>query len=265
MNVFECYNLRIDILIIEIFYFSHKQKTLFLRLKQTENMGNKQQVRINETILGPFERPALQWFAKHMPYWINSDHLTTIGFLGSLCVFAGFGLTTFHPAYAWLACAGFIINWFGDSLDGTLARYRKIERPNYGFFIDHIIDSISIFLIYTGLGLSPYVSLEIALLGVIGYLLMSIYTYLITYIEGVFKISYGKIGPTEVRVFGIMICILIYIFGTFQINVALPFYRSITFFDILIILLSITFFVTFVCSSLKTARILERKDSEKLQ
>lgn len=227
-------------------------------------MGNKQQVRINETILGPFERPTLQWLAKHMPSWINSDHLTTLGFLGSLCVFAGFGLTTFHTAYAWLACAGFIINWFGDSLDGTLARYRKIERPNYGYFIDHIIDSLSIFLIYTGLGLSPYVSLEIAFLGVIGYLLMSIYAYLMTYIEGVFKISYGKIGPTEIRVFGIMICLLIYIFGTFQINVSLPFYRSLTFFDVLIIFLSITFFATFISSSLKSARILEKKDSEKL-
>ncbi len=228
-------------------------------------MGNKQQVRINETILGPYERPALQWLAKHMPAWINSDHLTALGFFGAFCVFAGFGLTTFHPAFAWLACTGFIINWFGDSLDGTLARYRKIERPNYGFFVDHIIDSLSIFFIYAGLGLSPYVSLEIALLGVIGYLLMSIYTYLMTYIDGVFQISYGKIGPTEIRVFGILICIFIFIIGIFHTDMRLPFYKSLTYFDISIMLLSVIFFVTFVCSSLKSARILEKKDSEKLK
>ena len=124
--------------------------------------------RVNDILLGPLERPALQWLAGHMPAWMNPDILTGIGMLGAAVVFAGYTLSNAHPAYLWLANLGFVINWFGDSLDGTLARYRHIERPKYGFFIDHTMDALSEVLVVAGLGLSPYVSFEIAMLALVG-------------------------------------------------------------------------------------------------
>ncbi|MHC1771232.1 MAG: CDP-alcohol phosphatidyltransferase family protein [Flexilinea sp.] len=228
-------------------------------------MKYQNHTRINDTILGPLERPALQWLAKKMPVRINPDHLTAIGFAGSIIIFAAYWLSSKNPNFLWLASLGFVINWFGDSLDGTLARYRKIERPHYGFFVDHIIDSVSILLIYFGLGLSPYVRFEIALIGLIGYLLMSIYTYLITYINGVFKISYAKIGPTEVRLIGILINVVIYFTGSNEVKINLPIPGPFTFFDLSIIVIAIVFYCAFIIESIRTAVHLDKKDSEKFR
>jgi phosphatidylglycerophosphate synthase len=108
-------------------------------------------------------------------------------------------LTNRDPSYLWLATAGFVLNWLGDSLDGTLARHRRTERPRYGYFIDHTVDSVNMLLVGVGLGLSPYVRLDFALLGVAGYLMMSILTYITTHVRGVFRLSYGGLGPTEFR------------------------------------------------------------------
>src|SRR5690554_1739776 len=96
--------------------------------------------RINQTILGPLEKPALQWMAARLPVWVTPDTLTGIGIFASVLIFISFVLTNIHPGFLWLASFGVVLNWFGDSLDGTLARYRKIERPQYGFFVDHAVD-----------------------------------------------------------------------------------------------------------------------------
>lgn len=151
-------------------------------------------------MLGPLERPALAWLAAHMPAWITPDILTGIGTLGAAMIFVGYWLSSLNRLFLWLAVLGIVVNWFGDSLDGTLARFRKIERPRYGFFVDHTVDAFNECLIVIGLGLSPYVRFDIACLALIGYLLMSTLVYIRTYIDGVFKISYGRLGPTEVRV-----------------------------------------------------------------
>ncbi|HWQ84826.1 MAG TPA: CDP-alcohol phosphatidyltransferase family protein [Anaerolineales bacterium] len=164
----------------------------------------KSHQRINDILLGPLERPALQFFARNMPAWVTPDKLTTLGVLGSVLIFASYILTSRDPAFLWLASLGFVINWFGDSLDGTLARYRNIQRPIYGFYVDHSLDAASESLIFIGLGLSPYVRLDLALLALVGYLLMSILVYIRTCVDGVFKISYGKLGPTEVRLIAII-------------------------------------------------------------
>ena len=109
-----------------------------------------------------------------MPAWMSPDLLTLIGILGAVIIFAGYALTKVNSIFVWLASIGFVVNWFGDSLDGTLARYRKIERPKYGFFVDHTVDAFSQLLIFVGLGLSIYVSFSVAALALTGYLLMII-------------------------------------------------------------------------------------------
>lgn len=173
----------------------------------------KSHQRINDILFGPLERPALAWLARKMPAWVTPDLLTGLGFFASIVIFAGYWLTSYHPAFLWLASFGFLLNWFGDSLDGTLARYRKIERPRFGFFIDHVTDTLSEILVFVGIGLSPYVDLRIALIGLISYLNISILVYLIMVTKGVFKISLWKIGPTEFRVIAILANVAVFFIG----------------------------------------------------
>jgi archaetidylinositol phosphate synthase len=170
--------------------------------------------RINDIFLGPLERPALKWLAARMPAWVTPDTLTATGALGSLVIFSGYCLSNIDRNFLWLACLGFFINWFGDSLDGTLARFRDIQRPRYGFFVDHIMDTVSVVLIFLGLGLSPYIHFEVACLALISYLMMSILVYVRTYVDGEFQISYIGIGPTELRLIAIAANILVYFIGT---------------------------------------------------
>ena len=160
----------------------------------------KQHKRVNQMLLGPLERPALQFLAKTSPAWITPDVLTAIGVVGSLMCFAGYWLSHQNAAWLWFVNLGLVVNWYGDSLDGTLARYRKIERPKFGFYIDHTVDAVAEFLTIIGIGMSPFMRLDIAAFALIGYLLMSVHVYVRTCVDGVFKISYGTFGPTELRV-----------------------------------------------------------------
>ena len=167
-------------------------------------MGDiKDHKRVNDILLGPLERPALQWLAAHLPQWVTPDIMTVIGIIGALVIALGYGLSQFHPAFLWLSTLGFIINWFGDSLDGTLARYRHIERPKYGFYIDHVTDVLTEIIIILGMGFSPYIKFSVASMCCIAYIAMSVLVYVRMNVMGEFKISYGKLGPTEVRLLAI--------------------------------------------------------------
>jgi len=205
--------------------------------------------RINDIILAPLERPALQWLAARMPTWISPDLLTVIGIVGAIAILFGYLLSNQSSGFLWLCSLGFVVNWFGDSLDGTLARYRQIERPKYGFFVDHTVDSFNEVLIVLGLGLSPYVSFNIACLGLIGYLLMSILVYIRTYVNGVFQISYGKFGPTEVRLVLILLNTMMFFVGIPQVD--LPFVQTI--YDIPIALIALILVYLYVAGSIKDA------------
>jgi len=160
----------------------------------------KTAIRQQESILSPFEKKTLAWLARHMPGWVNSDHLTALGFAGMILT----GLSYFFARWdRRLLLAGIVflaLNWFGDSLDGTLARYRNRQRPRYGFYVDHIVDAFGILFLLAGLGLSGYMSPGPAMAFLIAYYLLSIELYLATYTVGVFKLSFGIWGPTELRV-----------------------------------------------------------------
>jgi archaetidylinositol phosphate synthase len=209
--------------------------------------------RVNDILLGPLERPALQWLAAHMPAWMNPDILTGIGILGSVLIFASYCLSNLSPGFLWLASLGLIINWFGDSLDGTLARYRKIERPKYGFFVDHTVDAFSEVLVVLGLGLSPYVRFDVACVALIGYLLVSVLVYVQTYVEGVFKISYGKLGPTEVRVIIMILNTLMFFADTPTVAFS---FGVFSIYDLLVALIAVILILIFSVSTLRQARAL---------
>ena len=206
--------------------------------------------RVNDILLGPLERPALQWLAAHMPSWMTPDKLTLIGVFGSVVILAGYALTTINGAFVWLASVGFVINWFGDSLDGTLARYRRIERPKYGFFVDHTVDVFSYLLVFGGLGLSIYVSFNVAMLALVGYLMMSVLVYVDTFVTGRFKISYGRIGPTELRAMAVLFNIAFFVFGAPQIEMP---YGQAPVYDIAVLAIAGILFLIFVVSTVRRA------------
>jgi phosphatidylglycerophosphate synthase len=146
------------------------------------------------------EGRVLEWVARRLPARVTPDHMTALGVLAALGIGAAYWLTLRDPAWLWVASGLLVIHWLGDSLDGTLARVRRIERPKYGYYLDHLVDAGATIVIGAGLGLSPYMSLVTGLAIVVVYLALSINTYLETQVFGVFSLGYGRFGPTEARV-----------------------------------------------------------------
>ncbi|MGD2027469.1 MAG: CDP-alcohol phosphatidyltransferase family protein [Anaerolineales bacterium] len=217
----------------------------------------KDHVRVNDIFLGPLERPALQYFCKIAPQWATPDTMTGIGIFGAVMIAAGYILSDSNLAFLWLASSGYLVNWYGDSMDGSLARYRKIERPKYGYYVDHIVDMINLFIIIMALGISSLVHFEVAAVAMLGYLMLSAHTFLRTYVDDVFKISFGKLGPTEARAILILINTIVFFlgnprFGTF-LNIEL------TLFDFLLSLVALLLFFIFFTSSTRTSLELARK------
>ncbi len=211
--------------------------------------------RVNDILLGPLERAALRWLAERMPGWVTPDVLTGIGIVGAALTFAGYWLSGSAAAFLWLASFGLVVNWFGDSLDGTLARYRRIERPKFGFFIDHTVDAVSESLVVFGLGLSPYVSFEVAAVALIGYLLMSVLVYVRTYVTGEFRLSYGKVGPTEVRLILILFNAVLFFVGVRTVRL---WFGEVVVYDLAIGALGAALIGVFLVSTFREARRLSK-------
>ena len=144
------------------------------------------------------------WFlprlARRLPGWVLPDHLTVLGLIAATGIAVAYIYSNRDPNWLWAANAGLVLHWLADSLDGNLARVRRIQRPRYGFYLDHISDAYSTFAIGLGLGLSPYMLLAVSLAIVVAYLVLSINVYLETYIFGEFRYGYGMVGPTEGRI-----------------------------------------------------------------
>ncbi len=217
----------------------------------------KDHKRVNDILLGPLERPALQWLSAHLPAWATPDMMTVIGIIGALVITLGYGLSRFHPAFLWLATLGFIINWFGDSLDGTLARFRHIERPKYGFYIDHVTDCVTEIIIILGLGLSPYITFSVASMCCIAYIAMSVLVYVRMNVMGEFKISYSKLGPTEVRVIAIGLTTAMFFGGIKAISLSLgSVIIAINPYDLAVTVITLLLVYFFAETSLKQAIVL---------
>ena len=227
--------------------------------------------RTNDILLGPLERPALQFFARKMPAWVNSDMLTVLGLIGS--ILAGFAYAMVGKGlikgniWLFVASLGFIINWFGDSLDGTLARYRHHERPNYGYYTDHAIDGITSLLLFGGIGLSGIARFDICMLALSCWLLLMIQVYLKTHVTGTFEMTSIRIGPTEVRLMAIILNTVLFFtgIGGYIWNLTIKDEGfGLTIGSILIAILAVLFLLYYIYQVVSTAIILAAHDEERL-
>lgn len=166
--------------------------------------GFKEAQRAQLSVLAPLEKKTLIWLAQRMPAWVNSDHLTSLGLLSLIGAGLSYWYASANPLGLAMVVGFLILNWFGDSLDGTLARVRNRQRPRYGFYVDHVVDMFGTFFLIGGLGLSGYMSGWIAAGLIIAYFMLSIEVYLTTYTIGTFHLSFWKFSPTELR---ILLCI----------------------------------------------------------
>lgn len=168
-------------------------------MSQHHTLHFREAKRTQQSFLAGLEKRTLLWLAARTPAWINSDHLTLAGLLAMLGAGIGYWWSRTNRIGLLIVIGCLAINWLGDSLDGTLARHRNCCRPRYGFYVDHVVDTFSALFLLGGLALSGYMSPWIALGLLISYLMLSVEIYLASYTLGDFKISYFKMGPTELR------------------------------------------------------------------
>jgi phosphatidylglycerophosphate synthase len=210
------------------------------------------------------ERPALAWMAGRLPPGVTPDHLTTIGSVGALLTAVGYFASRWSVQWLWLACAGLIVNWAGDSLDGTLARLRRIERPRYGFFVDHTSDLFAQSLVFLALGLSPCAHLEVACLGLIAFLMMFVYSLICVEVRNTLQITYFGFGPTEMRALLIAGNVITLWAGVLDLGQRFVphglFGRPVTIYDIVIVTLSAIALPTLAMLVARERRNLERED-----
>ncbi len=184
---------------------------------------------------------------------MTPDILTYVGMAGAVLIFVGYVLSNLAEEWLWLAIAGYVVHWFGDSTDGSLARFRKIERPRYGYFLDHSCDGLATTMLVVGIGLSPYVALEVALIALAGYLLLSIHAFLSVRALGELKLSYLNAGPTELRfmLIGLTLAMMAFGFGP-------GWFDGVSGFDIFVALVGSILILLFVIQTYVTARRLAK-------
>jgi archaetidylinositol phosphate synthase len=213
--------------------------------------------RIQQSILAANERRLLNWLCPRLPLWVTPDILTAFGFVGALMVGAAYVLSAENLAWLWLAQAGYLINWFGDSLDGSVARWRGIERPRYGYFLDHSVDAVATLAMLAGLGMGPFMELEIALIALVAYLMLSIHTYLCAQVIDTFKLTYLAGGPTELRLMLMAMTGAMFFVGPEKL-----YGTGLSAFDMFALLVSAILLAIFAFQTATTARLLataERK------
>jgi archaetidylinositol phosphate synthase len=209
----------------------------------------------------PTEQKVIDFLLVRLPSWTTPDMMTIIGFLGSVVVGLGLFLTHFSYNYLFMSIFGFGMNWFGDSLDGQLARYRKRARPNYGYYIDKLVDCAAIFIICLGLGLSPMARLDISLLLCILYLLLSVHVVIITHLQAVADVTFNGIGPTEFRAIAAVVTFILFFVHEVQVTVVGFTFRIA---DLMILGLVCMLIFSFLIAAYRKARELRIFDQSRL-
>jgi phosphatidylglycerophosphate synthase len=217
--------------------------------------------RIQTSVTAVPERHLLDWLCMRMPSAVTPDWLTAIGVVGAVIVFIGYLASRIDPAFFWLATLGLVVNWFGDSLDGSLARYRRIEKPRYGYFLDHSVDAVSIFLIMIGLGLSAYVRLDMAMFALLGYFMLCIYVFLSNHVTGQFQLTFLSLGPTEMRIGLIGLNSWMYFGGDLKVVIGGENFSS---YDLILFGNGLIFVCLFIVNMVRVVKLLRREDAPQL-
>ena len=214
--------------------------------------------RVQDNILARRERDFLAWLCLHMPRAVTPDKLTGFGACGAALAFASYAATSLHPAFFWLATLGVVIHWLGDSLDGSLARYRRIDRPRYGYFLDHSVDALCNLTIMAGAGLSAYIRLDVALFALLGYFMLCMYVFLYNHVSQKFQLSFLALGPTELRVGLIGINCWMYFEGDLRIAIGGETFSP---YDLVLCGAGIIFVCLFAVNVFKVARKLSLEEA----
>lgn len=220
-------------------------------------MSKVSRPRVNVSLLSRSEQVVLQWLVRRVPDRVTSDMMTLFGFFGAIVAFAGYALSLRHPAFLLLSVLGLVIHWFGDSLDGTLARHRKREAPRFGFFVDNMLDAVSQGLFYIGIGISPYAHLNVAALSLCAYYLMVLHTFARTHLIGHIQMTYANVGPTEFRLIIIGLTLLMMVLGPVRIR-WLP--GELTLYDLVLIGLGLGMLATFFVEGVRLGWALKLMD-----
>ena len=213
--------------------------------------------RIQTNLLAASERRLLDQLCRRMPPWITPDRLTAIGSIGAAIAALGYVASNWRPSFLFVSSLGLAVNWFGDSLDGSLARHRRIERPRYGYFLDHSVDALNVLVFAVGLGLTPYVSMSASLLLLCSYYLLMHYVLLSAQVFQTHELTKVCLGPTELRLLAIAFNLAIYLFGPLDVSLA-GFGFSI--YSALVVAEAVAFIVVFATEVFATARRLRRQD-----
>src|SRR5438045_2843533 len=193
-------NVEEDVMASLLIEFCEQSDPAVLNVARFNGPGFKDASRMQLSRLAGPEKRALIWMAARTPRWINSDHLTGLGFVAQIMAGVSYALAPLSR-YWLVAVIGFLaLNWLGDSLDGTLARVRQQQRPRYGFYVDHMVDSFGALALMSGLAISGYMHPYIAIGLLLVFLLLSVQSYLATYTLGEFQLSFWKFRPTEIRI-----------------------------------------------------------------
>lgn len=163
-------------------------------------MERTQAKRIQTSLINSLERKALTWLAARQPKWVTSDMLTIVGTIGAFLIGLGYALTSLNVNFLWLSTFGLLVNWYGDSLDGSLARFRNKQRPTYGYYVDHTMDVINESMMFFGAGMAPFFDMRLTLSAFVLYLLMTLNVSMNAHLRDEFKLTYLKLGPTEFRI-----------------------------------------------------------------
>jgi len=220
--------------------------------------------RINDSVLGALERPALAWMSKRFPAWVTPNQLTALGFFGALISAAGYVASRWSIQFLWLACLGLVLNWIGDSLDGTLARLRRIERPRFGFFVDQTSDVFAQTIIFLSVGCSACARFEVACLALVVFLMAFLYTMIYAMVHQTVRITYFGFGNTEIRVLLLLGNLITLSLGVVDLGTwfpALAPFSPITIFDLVMSALAIAGVVMLLVLAVKEGRALSAEDS----
>lgn len=200
----------------------------------------KQSSRIQASFLSGAEKKVLVKIAQALPGWITSNMLTAIGVVGSVVIALGYYLSNANVTWLWLASLGFVLNWFGDSLDGTVARVRNVQRPVFGYYLDHTVDVVNEAMMFLGAGLSPYLDFRAAVIAYIIYLALTLNVYINVHLRGEFNLTYFGFGPTELRVVMIALNAVLFFVGPSLIGNPSLLYISFAIPVILFVIYSVT-------------------------